>query len=90
MSLTLGLLSFSNGGALTMVEGESLVSSGKDTTISAGSYVGGSGGASSLVPSSGSTTGGSALLISGRGGLDNEWSVIISSSISSSAVTGPV
>jgi len=70
LSLTLGLLSFSNGGALTMVGGESLVSNGKDTTISAGSYVGGSGGASSFVPSSGSIAGGYVLLISGREGLD--------------------
>ena len=53
-----------------MVGGESLVSNGKDTTISAGSYVGGSGGASSFVPSSGSIAGGYVLLISGREGLD--------------------
>ena len=53
-----------------MIGGESLFSNGKDTTTSAGSYVGGSGGASSFVLSSGSIAGGYVLLISGREGLD--------------------
>jgi len=70
LSLTLGLLSFSNGGALTIFGGESLVSNGKDTPISTASYVSESGGASSFVPSSGSIAGGYVLLISGREGLD--------------------
>ena len=70
MSLLLGLLSFSNRGALTIVGGESLVSNGKYTTISAGSYVGGRRGSSSLASSLGSTAWGYVSLISGREGSD--------------------
>ena len=43
-----GSLLFSSEGVVTIVGGESLVSNGKDATISAASYIGGSGGASRL------------------------------------------
>ena len=42
LSITSSSLSFSNGGAVKMVGGESLVSIGEDAIMSAGSSVGGS------------------------------------------------
>ena len=68
-----GLSSFSSGGVVTIVGGESLVSNGEDDSMSTGSSSGGSWLVLSLASGSGGTTGVCVSLIGGRGIFRKRW-----------------
>ena len=90
LSVPSGSSSFSNDGIVRIVGGASLVRSGGDASLSAGSYAGGIEGAVRLASGSGSPIIGSGSLIGGRGGSDIGEGARISSDYCSFADSGSV